>query len=487
MRKLSRSPAVLPAALSAALVAGCAGLPAPAAPPALAEAPAQWQAPLPHHGRTADLARWWQQFNDPLLSQLIAAAQGVSPTLATAQSRIAQARAAEVAAGAALLPQVDAQASLVRGRQDFVSPLGSLASAGVQAGWEIDLFGARRAARTAAQARRQSAEASWHEARVSLAAEVAGAYVGLRACQAQLVQANADAASRNETARLTELSAKAGFQPPATAALSRASAAQGRAQLAAQQAQCEGAVKSLVALTAIAEPELRSRLAPAEATLPQPQQIGVAAVPAEVLNQRPDLHAAANDLVAAAADVSQARAQRLPRISLSGSLSAAHFDAAGFSGNGTLWSAGPLSVSLPLFDGGTRRAQVDAARARYDEAAAAYRAQLRGAVREVEEALVQLQSTASRARDAEIAVEGYGASLRATEARFRGGLASLFELEDARRTASAAQSQYIELQRERVAAWISLYRALGGGWSPAQAAGASSDASAATARTAAPN
>ena len=99
---------------------------------------------------------------------------------------------------------------------------------------------------------------------------------------------------------------------------------------------------------------------------------------------------------------------------------------------------------------------------------AAYKAKLRGAVREVEEALVQLDSTARRAEDARIAVEGYDASYRAAEARFRGGLASLFELEDARRTMALSQSQYIDLQRERVAAWIALYRALGGGWSPAR-------------------
>jgi NodT family efflux transporter outer membrane factor (OMF) lipoprotein len=459
----------LPSVALAIIVAGCAGLTAPPPTPPAAEPPTQWQAPLPHDGRTADLKRWWEQFDDPLLAQLVAEAQEVSPTLASAASRIEQARAARVAAGAALLPQVDGTASVVRGRQDFVSPLGSMASAGVQAGWELDLFGARRAARDAAQARLAGAEAGWHEARVSVAAEVASAYVGLRACEAQVITTETDARSRAETARLTELAAKAGFQSPATEALSRASAAQARAQLAAQRAQCDVAVKALVALTGQAEPALRTRLAGATSKLPQPAQIAVDAVPAQVLNQRPDLHAAARDVVAASADVSSAQAQRLPRITLAGSISAARFEAAGVSGDGTLWQVGPLAVSLPLFDGGTRRAGVDAAKARHEEAAAIYRARLRGAVREVEEALVQLQSTASRAEDARIAVEGYEASYRAADARFRGGVASLFELEDARRTAATAQSQYIELQREGVAAWIALYRALGGGWTPTDA------------------
>ena len=117
-----------------------------------------------------------------------------------------------------------------------------------------------------------------------------------------------------------------------------------------------------------------------------------------------------------------------------------------------------------------RPANVDAARARYDAAAMAYRGKVRTALREVEEALVQLQSTAARNEDARVAAEGFEASYRATEARYRGGLASLFELEDARRSAVQAQSSLIELQRERVAAWIALYRALGGGWSASDAA-----------------
>lgn len=99
---------------------------------------------------------------------------------------------------------------------------------------------------------------------------------------------------------------------------------------------------------------------------------------------------------------------------------------------------------------------------------ALYRSRLRTAVREVETALVQLDSSAARSEDARIAVEGYEASFRAAEARYRGGLASLFELEDARRSAAQARSQWVELQRERVAAWISLYRALGGGWQPTE-------------------
>ena len=129
-------------------------------------------------------------------------------------------------------------------------------------------------------------------------------------------------------------------------------------------------------------------------------------------------------------------------------------------------SAGLLALG-GLVDrlGRTPGSVVAAAAAPAPRGSAAPASRLRTAVREVEDTLVQLQSTADRSNDARVASEGFAASLAAAQARYNGGLASLFELEDARRSAVQAQSALIELQRERVAAWIALYRALGGGWS----------------------
>lgn len=465
--RVAMAASVLAAALA---LAGCASLSPQADPASPAPAPAaQWQAPLPQAGQAGELTRWWQQFDDPLLTQLIDAAQLASPSIAAARSRIEQARATRVAGGAALGPTLDASASLARYRVDLSSPVLSSASAGLQAAWELDLFGANRAGRDAAQARLEGAQAGWHDARISIAAETASSYLGLRACEAQLAQTAFDAASRAETARLTGLAAQAGFQAPANADLARASAAQGNASLTQQRAQCDLAVKSLVALSAVPEPALRRQLEAGTARLPQPAQLSVAQVPAEVLAQRPDLRTAERNLAAAGAEVTQARAQRYPRIALAGSIAPIHLDVGGVSANGTVWSVGPVTVTLPIFDGGVRRANADAAQARLDAAASSYAASLRTAVREVEEALIALQSTAARGADAGIAAVGFERSYRAVEARYKGGLASLFELEDARRSAVAAQSAMIDLQRERVAAWISLYRALGGGWTATDA------------------
>ena len=456
-------------ALTAAALVGCASPQAPGALPAVAAPPA-WLAPLPHGGTATDLTRWWAGFSDPLLPALIESAQAASPTLAAAAARIERARAARVAAGAAALPQVDAVGSIGSGRVLPRQPAATSASLGLQAAWEIDLFGAVAATGSAAQARLEGALAGWHDARVALAAEVASSYVALRGCEAQAVQARLDAVSREETSRLTELSARAGFTAPADAALARASAAQSRGLLLARLAQCETLLKGLVELTAMAEPALRERLAAGNARMPMPAPVVVSALPAELLSQRPDLAEAARNVVAAAGERRSAEARERPQVRLSGSLGGAGVRSAGVSSSGSTWSLGPLLVSLPVFDGGSSAANSVAARAEYTAAVAAYQGRLRRALREVETALVALDSTARREQDAEAAARDFEASLVATQARQRSGLASLFELEAARRNAVLAQSTLVDLQAERATTWISLYRALGGGWSAGDAA-----------------
>lgn len=446
---------------AAGLVSACAAPPAALAPQTV---PAQWQAPLPHNGSISDLSRWWEQQGDAVLVQLIAAAQEASPTIAAARSRLVQAQSLRTAAGASLLPTLDATGSVSRSSAQPPQPQGTTSQAALQTAWEVDVFGARRASRDAAAARLEGAQAGWHEARVTVAAEVAGQYFSLRACRRQQAIAESDAASRKEIARLSDLSARAGFQAPATAALARASAAEGNARLVQQRGQCEIELKTLVALTAIPEPELRARLDGGTLAPEAAQAIVIDSLPATVLAQRPDLFGAEREVAAAAFEVAGAQAQRYPRLTLSGSVGAANFRGSGTNVDLTTWSVGPLALSLPLFDGGRRAAEVEAARARYDEAAANYRGRVRQAVREVEEALVNLQSTAARGADVVTAAEGYRASFNATESRYRNGLASLVELEESRRTLLAAETVVVTLERERRAAWIALYRAAGGGW-----------------------
>ena len=148
---------------------------------------------------------------------------------------------------------------------------------------------------------------------------------------------------------------------------------------------------------------------------------------------------------------------------------ATRFRGGGLSVDGTTWSIGPLTLSLPLLGRDRLNAHADAAVAQYEAAGSAYAATLRQAVSEVEQALVSLASLRERSAAAEVAVDGYRRSLAGTESRWRVGLASLNELEDARRVLLAAESGAVALRQERLQAWINLYVALGGGFEPAQA------------------
>ena len=190
----------------------------------------------------------------------------------------------------------------------------------------------------------------------------------------------------------------------------------------------------------------------------------VTELPAQTLAQRPDVFTAEREVAAASAEVGSARAQRYPRLTISGAVGIANFHSGGVNTKTDTWTIGPVSVSVPIFDAGRRRANEDAASARYDAAVVSYRATVRQAVSDVEQAMVNLDSTAQRATDASTATQGYRANFNAVEQRYQNGMASLFELEDARRTRLAAEQNQVTLARERNAAWVALYRAAGGGW-----------------------
>jgi NodT family efflux transporter outer membrane factor (OMF) lipoprotein len=469
------------------VVAGCAmtqGLLTTLGPDYKAPAPQveRWQAPgqqfaappadqaqAAHGGSRAALAAWWQQFDDRVLTELIEAAQRASASLAQAAARIERARADAVAANAMSNPPLEGTGGINRSAFSFGGPavLRSQASVGLQSSWEIDLLGGAARQRESARAQLDANVAAWHDARVSLAAEVAGAYASYRLCEFQVELARADGASRSETARLTALAAGAGLQSPANAALARASAADGAASLLQKTAQCEIDVKGLVSLTALDETALRALLArPAGVApkLPKPARFAVDAVPARLLAQRPDIAAAERELAAASADIGVAEADRYPRLALAGNVTPTRSRLDGSPTiSVTTWSIGP-SLTLPLLDGGRRAANAEAVRAQYAAAAANYRARVRNAVREVEEAMLRLANVAERVPDTAAAAAGYRESLEGARTRQRAGLASLMELEEARRAAYAADAAVVALEYEGVAAWIALYRAAGGGW-----------------------
>jgi NodT family efflux transporter outer membrane factor (OMF) lipoprotein len=428
-------------------------------------APSAWQAPLPlaHGGSVGQLTQWWQQFDDPVLARLVNLAEDGSPSLASAWANIEKARATLKSAGASAWPSVNANASASRSNQlqgTTGTVTGNSRSGGLDASWELDLFGKVRRNSEAAQARVQARTADWHDARVSLAAEVADTYVQYRACQLLADAYEREEVSNAETEKATAAAVKAGFNARSDGALARASLASARSTFVQQQASCELLVKSLVYLTGADEPALRTLVGPGNGQVPQPAALEVPAVPVDALRQRPDLASLERELAATSAEIGVAQADLYPSLSLSGSVTVS---ATSLVSPATSWSFGP-SLSLPLFDGGKRHAAIDGAQAGYDGALASYRQGVRTVVKEVEQSLVNLDSTARRAEQADSAAREYRDYFRAIEANWRAGSDSLLTLEEARRSALSAEVTRLTLQRDRVQYWIALYKALGGGW-----------------------
>ncbi len=418
-----------------------------------------------HNGDPASIAQWWKHFDDPLLTALIDDAQATAPTVAQALARVREARANAQSAGASLFPSLGLGVEGTRGS----SPASSFATAtqgnaGLQTRWEIDLFGGIRHQRDAAAWRAEQARFDWHDARVTLAADVAQTYVNLRSCEATAGVLDMALTSQRKSAELTREKVRVGFEAPANGALAEASAADASNRLQAQRADCDVLVLALSVLSGRATVGLRDALAARRATLPQPgQAFEVERLPATVLAHRPDIAAAEQSLAAAEADIGAAQAARWPRLVFNGSIGVGLVRVGGSQIDGASWSFLP-SLSLPLFDGGRVAAGIDAAQARRDAAHAGLDASIRGAVREIEEALLRLSAARTREADALAAAQGFRQYFEAAQERWRIGAGSLIEMEDARRLALNAQGALIGLQRERVAVWIALYRATGGGW-----------------------
>jgi NodT family efflux transporter outer membrane factor (OMF) lipoprotein len=431
--------------------------------------PPGWEARLPHAGRTDALLDWWDMFDDTALTTLLTLAEQQNASLAATAASIRTARAGYDSARAGLLPSADVSASRTRSgttaKEGQSVPASTTRSGALDASWEIDLFGKVRAQAKAADARSNAAVADWHDARVSLSAEVADDYVQYRACRELARLYRDERASARTTIRDTALSVGTGLKSTADLSLVRASAATSSSSLIAQEAECDLLVKSLTELTGGDEKKVRALLDRGRSGIPVPGRFRVASVPADLVRQRPDLRALEWRYAADAYDLGVAKADLYPSLSLSGSITLDHNSLAGRS---TPWSFGP-SLALPLFDGGSRRAGVRSAEGKLDEARENYRAGVLSAVSEVETALVRLDSTRRRLGDASVAAQEYRAYFRSVDENWRAGGASGLDREEARRQAQSAELTVIELRRDAVRYWIALYKALGGGWTGAAA------------------
>ncbi|MBS1210440.1 MAG: hypothetical protein H6R19_2838 [Proteobacteria bacterium] len=445
------------ALLGLAFLAGCAVGPDYRKP--VVTTPDQWQ--IKQSGKLSELQDWWARFEDPSLNTLLVSAQKESTSLAKATAAIEKARASRMSAESGFGPTLDASADAtssgsLKHNGGVTHKLGTL----LDASWELDLFGKTRRSMESADALIAAREADWHDARISLAAEVVADYVDYRACRIKQKYYEEQVESQTKTTELTRIAANAGFTAAADARLAEASEASTRATARAQKTECEVLVKTLVALTNIEETSLRTVLRSEVAGLPEPIGLRVDSVPANLLRQRPDVVAAERALASASALIGVAEAARWPTLTLSGSVGISKTQGTSLSAP---WSFGP-ALKLPIFDGGSISASIKSAKADYDSALATYQQTIRDAVKEVEQSLTRLDNVSEREEALSKSAEGYRAYLIATEQNWRAGGVSQLDLETARRSAISAEVSLLELQQNRLSYWIALYKAVGGGW-----------------------
>ncbi|WP_347986017.1 efflux transporter outer membrane subunit [Methylomonas sp. AM2-LC] len=435
--------------------------------------PEEEQLPLAHQGQPDALLHWWERFNDTTLNQFLQSAENASYSVANAASRIEQARASLIGADSAFLPTLDGNLGATRSSFSIGGPAfyRTQYQAGLQSSWELDLFGGLARQTQASQSQLESRNASWHDARVAVAVEVANAYLSYRYCEVQVQQLQADSESRQVASNLLDLAQTHGFRSLADTSLSHASLAEAKKTLLQKQGQCERSIKGLVALTALDENTVRQSLQKQPeliAKLPAAPAFKLDSVPAHALLQRPDLAAAERDVAEASANIGVEQAKRYPKLSLSGNITPTLQSMNGAAlALAQTWSIGP-TLSLPLFDAGKRAANVDSMRAQYEAAVSNYHSKVRTAVKEVEEALVRLDTAAQSIVHARQAASAYQQSFQASRQLFENGLGSLIDLETSRRNQLSSELAVKDLEQEQVSAWIALYRAAGGSWEEAQ-------------------
>jgi NodT family efflux transporter outer membrane factor (OMF) lipoprotein len=420
--------------------------------------------------------QWWKNFNDPVLTQLIDKAATQNFDLQIAEARIAEARANESSAFAALLPSGDVKGTATREANQIAFPdaqasgLGTLLhkpfnefQTGFDASWELDLFGGNRRADEAADAQMQASEASRDDVRVSLMAEVARTYTDIRRAQAQMAIAKQTIEADQKTLAIAQQLFAVGQSPRLDVTQAEAALDQDRSQIPTLTNAIGQAEYSMDVLLG-EQPGATVMLVNQAATIPVPGKKLVLAAPASVIAQRPDIRIAERKLAAATAQQGVAVAKFFPDISLTGFFGALNTSATNLiTPANKSWLAGS-SVVWPILSYGTLSANLDNADAQQKEAMANYQKTIIGALSDIEQSLTAyneqekfLQSTASE-------VEKDQRARAVALERYKQGQTSFLAVLDADRTLFAAQNRLTQAHADDTQDLIAVYKSLGGGW-----------------------
>ena len=425
-------------------------------------------APAPETVNPAVESRWWTLFSDTTLNDLIDQALRSNADLRSAIARVEQADAAAREAGAAFFPAIDGQTGGSNSKLSTKTATWSVnspdilrtRSAALTTSYEIDVWGRIRRSNEAARANLLASRYGRDAIRLSVAGLVASTYLNLRALDARLVLTQESLRSREDSARLVKAQVDAGQVSPLDQYQADAALAALQAQLAELRRDRALAEHQLALLTgnpqlAITAGDIRQLPLP-----PLPPN----GLPADLVDSRPDIRQAEQQLIAANANIGVAKAGYYPKFSLTGSLGSESKTLSDLFGAGaSTWSLG-LGMLMPIMDYGRTTARVDQAKAINEQSLIAWQNALQTAYKEVRDALVRLREDGEAETAQQVRVDNAQQALAIANTRYEAGYSGYLEVLEAQRTSNDALQAMIVTRQARLSAAVDLFKAIGGGW-----------------------
>jgi len=409
---------------------------------------------------------WWRLFDDPVLDDLMATALAANVDIAQAVARIEEADANLRAVDAALFPEIDLAGTANRsaGSTRIAAPSAPIVRNDLRltlnASFEVDFWGKLRRASEAARAQGLSTRYAREVVTLSIAALTTQTYFSLRSLDAQIAATRATLATRDDTLGIVRRRADAGLASDLEVRQAEGARSDAEFQLnelLRQRALAEHLLGTLTGRLDLAIPAGDLAHLPLPA-LPPP------GLPSALLERRPDIRQAEQDLVAANAQIGVAKAQLFPTITLTGDFGGESKALAGlFTVPGRIWTLG-AGLSAPIFEAGRLAALVDVQRARERQALAAYQRAIQTGFREVEDALTNLQRYAALEGNAQASVNAAREALRLANIRYDAGYTGFLDVLDSQRTLNVAELALIRSRQNLLSAGVDLMKALGGGW-----------------------
>jgi multidrug efflux system outer membrane protein len=402
---------------------------------------------------------WWEIFKDPVLQDLIREALKNNYDVAIAAARVEEARAQAGVAKSGYFPQIGYGAG-ISGLKSRVVPNHVYYAYSFDLSWELDLWGRIRNLNEQQRALFFASEDVRRGVWLSLVADVAQAYFELRALDAQLEISRETGQSFHETYDLFSKKEQGGAASGLETARAEAAMTNVLAQVPDLERQITAKENQISLLLGKAPGPI-----PRGGSLAEQSDLDVvpSGLPSTLLERRPDLRQAEQQLIAANANVGVAKANFFPVLNLTGLLGGVSPQLSGLVSSGTTWSAGAGLVG-PLFNGGRIKSQYRTSLAQRDQAQLFYQKSVTQAFGEVSTALAAHQKLAQSVREESRSVNAYRDSVRLSNLRYDSGLASYFEVIDAKLNLFPSQTALVVYDLDRKTALVALYKALGGGW-----------------------